>query len=122
MRTRPAPMPPTLDPGWMTQYRTEGRPATYWLMSALKVMFIDPAMSIAPSYGRSMSVATCERAPSAPIRYLARIGYTTPVSRSRTDTVTPASSCECDTYSVENRVWVPRAVAFLTRIGSRYVC
>ena len=44
-------------------------------MSALKVMFIDPAMSIAPSNGRSMSAATLERAPSAPIRYLARIVY-----------------------------------------------
>ncbi|SKZ90058.1 Uncharacterised protein [Mycobacteroides abscessus subsp. abscessus] len=42
-------------------------------MSAVKVMFIDPAMSIAPSNGRSMSAAICERAPSAPIKYLARM-------------------------------------------------
>src|SRR3954447_3289492 len=41
-------------------------------MSALKVMFIEPAMSICPSIGRSMSLATLERAPSAPMRYFAR--------------------------------------------------
>lgn len=73
MRTRPAPMPPTFEPGCRTQYRTEGRWETYREMSALKVMFIDPAMSIAPSNGRPMSAATFERAPSAPIRYLARM-------------------------------------------------
>ncbi len=37
-------------------------------MSAVKVMFIDPAMSIRPSIGRPMSAATAERAPSAPMR------------------------------------------------------
>ena len=42
-------------------------------MSALKVMFIEPAMSICPSIGRPMSEATIERAPSAPMRYLARM-------------------------------------------------
>ncbi len=42
-------MPPTLDPGWMTQYSTDGRLATYSEMSALKLMFIEPAMSIWPS-------------------------------------------------------------------------
>src|SRR5262249_33565226 len=50
MRTRPAPMPPTLLPGWMTQYRTEGRVATYLEISALKVMFMDPAMSMGPRH------------------------------------------------------------------------
>ena len=49
MRTRPAPMPPTLEPGWMTQYRTLGLVLTWADISALKVMFIDPAMSILPS-------------------------------------------------------------------------
>ena len=68
-------MPPTFEPGWITQYSTEGRCPTYAAMSALNVMFIEPAMSIAPSNGRPMSAATFERAPSAPIRYLARIVY-----------------------------------------------
>ena len=119
MRTRQAPIPPTFEPGWITQYSTEGRWLTYAEMSALNVMFIDPAMSISPSIGRPMSAATIDRAPSAPMRYLARIVYTAPVSRSRTCTLTPLASCECERYSVENRAWVPRAAAFLTRIGSR---
>ena len=72
-------------------------------------MFIDPAISIAPSYGRSMSAATFDRAPSAPIRYLARIAYCCPVTRSSTVTVTPSASWVCDRYSVENRVCVPRS-------------
>ena len=42
-------MPPTLLPGWMTQYRTLGRVSTWAEMSALNVMFIEPAMSIWPS-------------------------------------------------------------------------
>ncbi len=42
-------------------------------MSALKVMFIEPAMSICPSIGRPMSAATIDRAPSAPMRYFARM-------------------------------------------------
>jgi hypothetical protein len=42
-------MPPTFEPGWMTQYSTEGRWSQYALMSALKVMFIEPAMSMAPA-------------------------------------------------------------------------
>ncbi len=42
-------------------------------MSALKVMFIEPAMSICPSIGSPASAATIERAPSAPIRYFARM-------------------------------------------------
>jgi hypothetical protein len=73
MRTRPVPIPPMLEPGWITQYSTEGRCPTKAEMSALKVMFIDPAMSISPSIGSPRSAATIERAPSAPIRYLARI-------------------------------------------------
>ena len=68
-------MPPTLEPGWITQYRTLGRVATWAEMSALKVMFIEPAMSIWPSNGRPRCSATSDRAPSAPIRYLARIVY-----------------------------------------------
>jgi hypothetical protein len=92
-------------------------------MSAVKVMFIDPAMSIRPSMGSPRSAATvADRAPSAPIRYLARTGYVRPVSRSSTRAVTPSSSCVWERYSVENRVRAPRAAAFLTRIGSRYVC
>ena len=90
-------------------------------MSALKVMFIEPAMSIRPSIGRPMSLATLDRAPSAPIRYLARIVYSWPVRRSRTSTSTPSASCRCPRYSVENRAWVPRTAALRTRIGSRYV-
>jgi hypothetical protein len=88
-------------------------------MSALNVMFMEPAMSIAPSNGRSMSAATFERAPSAPIRYLARIVYSAPVSRSSTCTSTPSASWVWDRYSVEKRDCVPRAVALRTRIGSR---
>ena len=42
-------MPPTLEPGWITQYSTLGRVATLAEMSALNVMFIEPAMSIWPS-------------------------------------------------------------------------
>ncbi len=42
-------------------------------MSALKVMFIDPAMSIWPSNGSPMCSATSDRAPSAPIRYFDRM-------------------------------------------------
>ena len=88
-------------------------------MSALKVMFMDPAMSMAPSNGSPMSAATFERAPSAPMRYLARIVYSVPVMRSRTCTFTPSSSWVCERYSLENRDWVPRAVALRTRMGSR---
>ena len=88
-------------------------------MSAVKVMFIDPAMSIGPSKGSPTSAATAERAPSAPTRYFARMVYGVPVSRSRTRTSTPSSSWVCDTYSVENRAWAPRAAALRTRIGSR---
>jgi hypothetical protein len=88
-------------------------------MSALKTMFIEPAMSMRPSMGRPISEATVERAPSAAIRYRARMVYSWPVSRSRTRTSTPSSSWRCDRYSVEKRLCVPRSVAFLTRIGSR---
>lgn len=41
-------------------WTTEGRLATYGEMSTLNV-FIDPAMSIAPSIGKPMSSATMER-------------------------------------------------------------
>ena len=51
-----------------------------------------------------MSSATLERAPSAPIRYLDRMLYTAPVSRSRTVVVTPSSSWVWLRYSVENLV------------------
>ena len=85
-------------------------------------MFIEPATSISPRIGRSRSAATAERAPSAPTRYLLRIPYVVPVSRSRTVVVTPSASWTWETYSVENRLCVPRTVALRTRIGSRYVC
>ena len=32
---------------------------------------------------------------------------------------TASASWTCDRYSVEKRTWVPRAAAFLTRMGSR---
>lgn len=69
-----------------------------------------------------MSAATLERAPSAPMRYFARMVYSWPLRRLRTRTLTPSASCSWETYSVENCVWVPRLVAFSSRIGSMSVC
>ncbi len=66
-------MPPTFAPGAITQYNTDFRSCTSAAMSALKVMFMEPAMSIRPSKGRFASAAIRDRAPSAPIRYRARM-------------------------------------------------
>lgn len=122
MRTRPAPMPPTFAPGESTQYSAEGRCPTSRERSAVKVMFMDPAMSICPSSGRPMSAATCERAPSAPIRYLERMVCSVPVTRLSTLVVTPSSSWTWETYCTANCICVPRRVAWLTMIGSSRVC
>ncbi|MCY1235520.1 hypothetical protein D9M72_481390 [compost metagenome] len=122
MRIRPAPRPPMFEPGLNTQYRIDGRCFTRWVRSALNVMFIEPSMSIRPSMGSSMSAATLERAPSAPMRYFARMVYSCPVRRFSTWTLTPSPSCVWDRYSVENWTCVPRIAAFLTMIGSSRVC
>ena len=58
--------------------------------------FMDPAQSISPSIGSPMSCAIFERPPSAPIRYFARISYCSPLTRSRTCTVTPSASWTCE--------------------------
>ena len=85
-------------------------------------MFMLPAMSIAPSNGSPTSRATALRPPSAPMTYFARIVDSAPDTRSRTVTVTPSSSCSRPTYSVSNRIRLPRAAACPIRIGSRSVC
>ena len=85
-------------------------------------MFIEPATSIWPSNGSPTSAATALRPPSAPITYFARMSYSLPVTRSRTVTVTPSSSCTSRRYSVSNRIRLPREAACPTTIGSRKVC
>ena len=115
-------MPPMSEPGCSTQYRTLGRCSTNRERSAWKTMFMLPARSISPSNGSPTSLATWLRPPSAPSTYFARMAYSCPDSRSRTVTVTPASSCTSDTYSVSNRIRLPRAAAWPTSIGSSSVC
>lgn len=68
MRTRPMPMPPIWAPGRITQYRTLGRWATCRERSALKVMFMLPALPLCPEIGSPTCSATLLRPPSAPIR------------------------------------------------------
>ena len=111
-------MPPTLEPGCSTQYRTLGRCSTRCVRSASSTMFIEPAQSMTPSDGRPMSCAICERPPSAPMRYFERIVYSLPVRRSRTVVVTPSSSCTWERYSVSKRTREPRSAAWPMRIGS----
>lgn len=67
IRSRPIPIPPTSAPGRMIQYRTLGRCSTYCVRSALKTMFMLPALPICPSIGRPSLSATMLRPPSAPI-------------------------------------------------------
>ena len=88
-------------------------------MSALKVMFIDPAMSIAPSIGSPMSVGHLGPGAVRADQILgpdrgALAGQPVPTS-----TVTPSASCSWPRYSVENRAWAPRSAALRSRIGSR---
>src|ERR1700754_2679836 len=85
-------------------------------------MFIAPAQSMTPSIGSPMSCTIFERPPSAPIRYLARIEYTSPPTRSCTVTVTPSASCTCERYSVSKRTRLPRRAASPRMIGSKMSC
>ena len=88
-------------------------------MSARKVMFIEPAMSISALH-RQLDVRGHRGSGAVGAdQVFGPDGVAMPVSRSRTRTSTPSASWVCDRYSVENRVWVPRMVALLTRIGSR---
>ena len=122
MRTNPMPMPPTSAPGCITQYRTEGRWATYFDRSARNRMFIDPPTPILPSNGRPACSATSELPPSAPTRYFERTVKSLPVSLSRQVVVTPLSSCTWCRYSTLIRLWLPRWQAVLNSSGSIKVC
>ena len=67
-----------------------------FVRSASKTMLMLPATPIWPPIGSPASSATLLRPPSAPMRYLARMVYSSPRSRSSTVTVTPKSSCTKD--------------------------